>query len=264
MRSFSGKVVWLTGASSGIGEALAYELARRGARLVLSARRLDALEAVRSRCERPDAHLALALDMTAGETFAARVARVHAHFGRVDMLINNAGITQRSLVEETDVAVDRRLFETDYFGPVALIKHVLPQMLARGEGHLVAVASLAGLVATPYRSSYSAAKAALIAFHDALRAETASRGLRVTVLCPGFVKTQIADSALTGSGRESAGRHPQPAGIMSAERFARRAADALARDEQLSVIAGREGLVWWLSRLSPKLVHVAMARARVL
>lgn len=264
MRSFSEKVVWLTGASSGIGEALAYELARRGARLVLSSRRLDRLEAVRSRCERPDAHLVVALDITAGETFAECLARVHAHFGHIDMLINNAGVSQRSLVEETDVAVDRCLFETDYLGPVGLIKHVLPKMLARGEGHIAAVASVAGLVATPYRSSYSAAKAALIAFHDALRAETASRGLHVTVLCPGFVKTQIADSALTGNGRESAGGHPQRPGIMSAEHFAYRAADALEAQERLAVIAGREGLVWWLSRLSPTLANLAVARARVL
>lgn len=263
MQSFLGKTVWLTGASSGIGEALAYELASRGARLVLSARRLPRLQAVQARCERPERHLVLAFDMTHGPALGVQVERVRAHAGNIDMLINNAGVSQRSLVEDTDLGVDRSLFETDYFGPVSLVKHVLPHMLTRGEGHVVAVASLAGLVATPYRSSYSAAKAALIAFHDALRAETAKRGIVVTVLCPGFVKTEIAESALTGNGSQSAGKHPQQAGVMSAALFARRAVDALEREQSLAVIGGRESLVWWLARLSPKLANLAVARARV-
>lgn len=263
MTDFAGHVVWITGASSGIGEALAYELAKQGANLVLSARRRDALEAVRVRCARPDAHCVLPFDITHVDAHAALVEQVLAQFGHIDMLINNAGVSQRSLARETALSVDRQIFETDYFAPVALLKAVLPHMLARGRGHLVAISSIVGLVATPYRSSYSAAKAAILAFHDALRAETAAAGLQVSVVCPGFVATRIADAALVGDGSESAGRHPLPSSAMTAEVFARKAVQALASGRGLIVIAGKERVVWWMSRVSPWLASKVMQRVRV-
>lgn len=263
MREFTDRVVWITGASSGIGEALAYELAARGAKLVLSARRQGKLEVVRSRCARPELHLVLPLDLTEPESFSKQLEQILAQRGRVDMLINNAGVSQRALALETLPSVDRKIFETDYFGPVALIKAVLPHMLERREGHLVAISSVAGLVATPYRSSYSAAKAALTAFHDSLRAEVHERGIAVSVLCPGFVATNLADVALVGDGSESAGRHPLPDYAMAPETFARKAADALCREQELAVLAGRERLLWWLKRLSPKAAGLAMRRVKV-
>jgi len=263
MKDYAEQVVWITGASSGIGEALAYELARKGASLVLSGRRVAALEAVRARCERPEAHWTLPFDMTDIDSLPERVAEVLARSGRIDMLINNAGVSQRSLVQDTQLSVDRQIFEADYFGPVALLKAVLPHMLANKSGHLVAVSSLAGLVATPYRSAYSSAKAALIAFHDALRAETADKGIKVTVLCPGFVATNIADSALVGDGSASAGRHPLPKSAMSPDTFARKAVEGLQSDRGLVVVAGRERLLWWLARVSPRAASLALKRVRV-
>jgi short-subunit dehydrogenase len=193
-------------------------------------------------------------------THVDHVLRVH---GKVDLLINNAGVSQRSLVQETALHVDRQLFETDYFAPVALVKAVLPHMLARGRGHLVVVSSVAGLVATPMRSSYSAAKAGIIAFHDALRAETAEAGLVVSVLCPGFVKTNIGNAALTGDGSTSDGRHPVPDSAMSAETFARKAVAALGAQQELIVIAGKERLLWWLSRVSPWLASRLLLKVKV-
>jgi len=263
MKEFAGKVVWITGASSGIGEALAYELARQGARLVLSARRQDALEAVRARCERADEHRVLPFDITYIDNHPALVAEVLAQHGSIDMLINNAGVSQRSLVQDTALSVDRQIFETDYFAPVALLKAVLPHMLARKSGHLVAISSIAGLVATPYRSSYSAAKAAILAFHDALRAETRAAGLKVSVICPGFVATAIADAALVGDGSASAGRHPLPKSAMSAEAFAQKAVLGLCAEQELIVVAGRERMLWWLSRVSPRATALALSRVKV-
>lgn len=261
--SFAGKVVWITGASSGIGEALAYRLARDGANLVLSARRVERLEAVRAGCERPGSHLVLPFDITDIEQLDSLLARVIDRFGRIDMLINNAGVSQRALVRETALAVDRRLFETDYFAPIALVKAVLPRMLAQRSGHIVAVSSVAGLVATPYRSSYSAAKAALLAFHDALRAETRSAGIAVSVVCPGFVATEIADSALLGDGRASAGRHPQPKRAMTPAQFAERAVRGLRLRKELIVVAGYERALWWIARASPRLASKIVARVKV-
>jgi dehydrogenase/reductase SDR family member 7B len=265
MKDFAGKVVWITGASSGIGEALAYELARQGARLVLSARRQARLEAVRSRCANPEQHRVLSFDMTDVGSHAAQVERVLGELGCIDVLINNAGVSQRALAKETALEVDRRLFEVDYFGPLSLIKLVLPHMLARKSGSIVAVSSVAGLVATPYRSSYAAAKAALLAFHDSLRAETAGDGLQVSVLCPGFVATEIAESALVGDGSASAGRHTVPKGALSAEAFARKAVARLRAGEGLIVIGGaKEKAAWWLARFSPALTAKVMTRAKVI
>jgi dehydrogenase/reductase SDR family protein 7B len=136
-------------------------------------------------------------------------------------------------------------------------------MLERGSGHLVAVSSVAGLVATPYRSSYSAAKAAILAFHDSLRAENHGAGLKISVVCPGFVRSNVANAAFTGDGSAAAGRFPQNEAAMPAAEFARRMANALEREQQLIVIAGKEALVWWINRISPSLAAQVMRRVKV-
>ncbi|MFN3586221.1 MAG: SDR family NAD(P)-dependent oxidoreductase, partial [Moraxellaceae bacterium] len=184
MGRYQDKVVWITGASSGIGEALAREFAAAGARLVLSARRETELERVRASCARPEAHIVLPLDMTESAVLPVHVNTVLERCGHIDVLVNNAGISQRSLVKDTTLDVDRRIMEVDFFGPVALMKAVLPHMLARRSGQLVAVSSVVGLVATPWRSAYAAAKHAIVGFCDALRAEVHDDGVQVAVLFP--------------------------------------------------------------------------------
>lgn len=263
MGSFQNKVVWITGASSGIGEAMAYELARRGARLILSARRADVLEAVKSRCERPDQHWVLPMDMTQQGRFRELTETVLSTCGRIDMLVNNAGVSQRALVKDTSIEVDRQIMELDFFGPVALTKVVLPHMLARNSGHLVAVSSVVGLVATPYRSAYASAKHAIIGFHDALRAEVHAAGLKVSVLCPGFVRTNVSLSALTADGTPHGKIDEQQNTAMSADVFARKAVDALARGEGRIVIAGKERLAVYLGRLSPALLERLVRKVSV-
>lgn len=257
------KVVWITGASSGIGEALAKVFAQQGAHVVLSARRADVLEKVRQECAQPERHWVLPLDMTECETFPAQVQRVLEKFGHVDVLINNAGISQRSLIKDTTLAVDRQVMELDFFGPVALTKAVLPHMLERGQGQLVAVSSVVGLVATPLRSAYAAAKHAIIGFYDALRAEVHDNGLQVSVLIPGFVRTNVSLSAVTGDGSRHGIVDAQQETAMPASVFAERAVAALAKGDERIIIAGKEKAAIWLGRLSPSLLSKVIRRVNV-
>jgi short-subunit dehydrogenase len=255
MKHYQDKVVWITGATSGIGEALAYEFARQGARLVLSARRADVLESVRQRCERPEAHLVLPLDMSDSASLPAKVDEVLAACTHIDLLINNAGISQRSLVKDTTLDVDRRIMEVDYFGPVALTKAVLPHMLARGQGQLAVVSSVAGLVATPYRSAYAAAKHAVAGFFNALRAEVHDAGVQVAVIYPGFVRTNITLHALEGDGSAHGVLDQKLKDGMPADVFASKVVSALGKGEGHIVVAGsQEQFAVYLGRVSPGLL----------
>lgn len=196
--SFAGKVVWITGASAGIGAALATAFARGGARLVLSGRRMEALAAVAGRCQTEA--LLLPFEATDFEILPELVAEAQSKTGGIDILVNNAGISQRSLALDTDFQVYRTLMEVDFFAPLRLTQLVLPAMVARRAGTIVNNASVAGKVGSPLRTGYCAAKHALVGYSDALRAETAQYGVAVHVLTPGFVATGIADNALTGDG----------------------------------------------------------------
>lgn len=246
-------MVWVTGASSGIGEALAEGLARRGASVVLSARRGEVLRTVQARCPRSDEHLALPLDLADTASIPAAVAQVLERFGRIDILINNAGLTQRSLAIETSLEVDRRIMDVNYFGPVALTKAVLPAMLARGSGQIVVVSSLLGKFGIGHRSAYAASKHAVQGFFDSLRAEVHDRGVRITIACPGAVRTSASLNALAGDGT--------PYGKMDAflERgltptdCAERILHAVERQRYEVYPAKLERLALLLSRFSPGL-----------
>ena len=248
MAYFSGKIVWITGASSGIGEALAYELARQGAQLVLSARRQEQLDAVRDRCQDPSRHLVLPLDLTATDTLATATQQVLEHFGRIDILINNGGISQRGTAVETELEVDRRIMEVNYMGTVALTKAVLPSMLQRHAGQIVVISSLMGKLGTPLRSAYAASKHALQGFFDCLRAEVHDQGVHVCVISPGYVNTEITKNALTADGSTYGMHGDGQSKAMSAARFAERCADAIADDVNAKMIGGPEV---WAARLQP-------------
>lgn len=248
MGHFSGKVVWITGASAGIGEALAYELARRGASLVLSARREPLLEQVRERCERAQDHMVLPLDLSAAATLAEANSSVLERFGHIDILINNSGISQRGTVVETELEVDRRIMEVNYIGTVALTKAVLPSMLARRHGQIVVISSLMGKIGTPLRSAYAASKHALQGFFDCLRAEVHDQGVHVCVISPGYVHTEITKNALTADGSVYDQLGDAQSKAMSPDQFANRCADAIARRVNNKMIGGPEV---WAARLAP-------------
>ena len=202
MSRLSGKVIWITGASSGIGEALAYQLAKANVKLILSARRKEALETVKSNCiKSAQANIrTLPLDLSQPHTLHDITNDAIKHFGHIDILINNAGLGQRSLILDTVLEVDRQLMEVNYFGTISITKYLLPHFIQRQQGYYVTISSLAGKVGTPYRSGYAAAKHALHGFFDSLRAEHWKDHIRVTMICPGFILTQLSAKALTGQG----------------------------------------------------------------
>lgn len=245
------QVIWVTGASSGIGEALCHALSAKGARLVLSARNTEQLDAVRQACTHPGRHLVLPLDLTQPDSFSEATNQVLQHFGRIDGLINNGGISQRSLATDTALDVDRRIMEVNYFGAIGLTKVVLPHMLERGTGLLVAMSSVAGHVATPLRSTYAASKHALRAFFDALRAEVAETKIHVLVACPGYILTKISYNALTGDGTPQNTLDQAQAEGLSAEACAQAIVEAIERDKAEVLIGGKETLAVYLKRFVP-------------
>lgn len=195
--SFSGQAAWITGASSGIGAALARALSRQGARLVLSGRNVAALEAVAADCGE---NLLLPFETTDRSAIAPAVEQAVQWSGGIDVLVNNAGISQRSLAVDTAMAVYERIIDVDLLAPIALTQAVLPGMATRGSGRIAMISSVAGKVGVPLRTAYSAAKFGLAGYADALRAEVAQLGLEVHVIYPGSIRTDVSRNALTSDG----------------------------------------------------------------
>lgn len=256
------QVVWITGASSGIGEQMALQAARQGARVVLTARRVAELERVRAACPDPSRIAVLPLDLTDMDAVQA-AEQAAAFFGPVQVLVNNAGISQRSRVLDTSMEVYRRLFEVDFFACVALTKAVLPGMVARGSGRIVVISSVVGYVGAPLRSGYCAAKHALHGFYDALRAELWREGIRVTLVCPGFIRTQVSVNAITGDGGRHGRMDPSTDRGMSPEKCAQQAWRAVARGRDEVLVGAGEAMLVRLKRFLPGVARFAIGRARV-
>lgn len=268
MNRFTDKVIWITGASSGIGEALAKAFAAEGAKLVLSARRTAELERVRDAIGGPDAPVSprvalVPMDVADLDAVPGKAREALAAFGRIDMVVNNAGISQRSLAKDTTLDVDLRLMQVNYFGTVAVTKAVLPHMMARGTGHLVAVSSLVGKFGTPWRSAYAASKHALHGFFDSLRAELADTAIQVTLICPGFIRTDVSVNALTGDGTPLGTMDRAQAEGLDPDIAARRMLDGLARGDLEIYVGGRETRGVLIKRLFPNLFARWIAKARV-
>lgn len=237
MSSLAGTTIWITGASAGIGKGLALAAAAQGARLVLSGRNRAALAEVAADCP---GSIVEAFESTDLAALPAIVDRVQSATGGIDWLVNNAGISQRSLALDTDFSVYRTLMEVDFFAPLRLTQLVLPAMVARGTGRIVNNASVAGKVGSPLRTGYCAAKHALVGWSDALRAEIAQYGVKVHVLTPGFVATGIGANALTGDGsQKGAGDDPVDGGISIAEAAVQILAGIAADRPEIPV--GRDG-----------------------
>lgn len=253
MSYFKDKVVWITGASSGIGEALALALSREGATLILSARSADKLERVRERCEGSNRHEVLPLDLSDTASLGKKAVEASGFYGRIDVLINNGGVSQRSLALDTAIDVDRRLMETNYLGPVTLAKAVLPAMIERKEnGHIVVISSLTGKFGTPLRSGYAASKHALHGFFDALRAELWKEKIFVTVICPGYIRTQISINAMTGDGSAQGTMDKGQENGMTAEACAAKILRAVEAGKDEVLIGGMEKLGVYLKRFFPR------------
>ncbi len=201
MNAFQNQVVWITGASSGIGEALAYTFAKRGVKLILSARRKDELERVKQNCNLPeDSILVLPLDVSDSQQLAAASARVIQQFGGVDILLNNAGVSHWSKVNDLTLDVIRKIMEVNFLGGAALTKAVLPQMLEKKRGHIVVISSVLGKMPVRKQAAYVASKHALQGFYDTLRLEVTADGVHVMLVCPGFVRTNVARNSFNKEG----------------------------------------------------------------
>lgn len=253
--SFSTSVVWITGASSGIGEAVALALAKQGARLILSARQADELQRVATQTGLTASDvLVLPMDMTDTARLPAHVETVRQRFGRIDYVFQNAGISQRGTVTDTDLSVYERLMAVNFHGAVALTKAVLPLMTQQGSGHFVVTSSVAGKIGTKQRSGYCASKHALHGFFDALRAETADAGLRVTLVCPGYIQTSISLHALGPGGQVHGKMDDNQAKGMTAHEFARQLLRAVLQRKEEVYIGGSETYGIYLKRFLPGLL----------
>lgn len=260
--SLRGKTIWITGASAGIGEALALELSRReGVTLLLSARRREELDRVRARCARPDRVHVLPVDVAETEGAEKNVAAAIALAGPIDVMVHNAGVGQRSLAKDTPLAADRRVMEINYFGVVALTKALLPSMIERKRGHFVVVSSVTGYVGTPYRTTYAASKHALHGFFEGLRAEVRPSGIAVTMICPGFVRTEIAKKAIAVAGGNAAD-HTAVEGGIAPEDCARSIARAMEREAREAYVGRAEVAGIYLRRYAPGLLAWALARVK--
>jgi short-subunit dehydrogenase len=262
MTQLADKVIWITGASSGIGEALAIDASLRGAKLVLTARRAAELERVRGRCADPQKVAVLALDLTDFDPVAA-TQKASSFFGPVDVLVNNAGWSQRGLVVDTDMDVYRKLLELDFFTPVALTKAVLPGMRSRGAGHIVMIGSVVSKIGTPLRSGYAAAKHALDGFTEAARAELWRENIHFTFIMPGFVRTQVSVNALNASGGAHGKMDNATDKGMPPERCAERIWNAVERNRDEALITRFEGIAVYVKRFLPALYNLAVKRANV-
>ncbi|MGM0524721.1 MAG: SDR family oxidoreductase [Pseudomonadota bacterium] len=260
MTAIKDKTIWLTGASSGIGLALAQQLADRGAQLILTSRRPAQLEELRQSLANPESHQVLALDLSNPEQAKADAENALAE-QTIDVLINNAGISQRSKALETDLAVYRKLMEIDYFGVVALNQVALPQMVKRQQGHIVTVASVAGKVGSKLRSGYSGAKFAVLGYMDCLRAEMAEHNVQVTSILPGFVNTQIAINALQADGNQQGHNDPEIESGISASDCAKGIINAIEGNKAEAIIGkGLSALAPTLKRFFPALVRRISAK----
>ena len=261
---FDNKVIWITGASSGIGEALAYALAKQKTTLILSSRKLEALEKVREICLQDNKEVYIeVLDLEKHDSLQGVADKVIERHGRIDILVNNGGISQRSLTKDTVFEVDKRLMDINYLGTVALTKAVLPTFLKQQSGQIVTVTSLTGRFGTPYRSAYAASKHALHGFFDSLRAELVNDNIDICIVCPGFIKTQVSVNAFVGDGSALNSMGERQANGMDVKVFAGRMMRAMQKRKKEVYIGKQEVVMIYIKRWMPWLYYRMIAKVAV-
>ncbi len=248
---FKGKTVWITGASSGIGEALSYEFAKRKAHLIISARRADRLDLVKAICEKMTDVSVIQMDITNEESIR-RAVEESEKSDRLDLLIHNAGVAQKGLVNENHMDTERQVMETNYFGTVALTKAVIPRFAGQKYGWYAVVTSIAGIIGVPGRSIYSASKHALHGFFESLRAEVFPSNIKVSIIMPGFIATQITLKELRGDGSAYGKMEKSHQLGMKPHICARKIIRGLERRKKNIVVGGFEITGVYMQRFLPR------------
>lgn len=255
-KSFLGKVVWITGASSGIGEQLCHKFAQASAHLIISARSEKNLEKVKLALSDYGVPVAiLSFDLEALNTLPGRVREAIAFYGRVDILVNNAGIALKDWVTATKLEIDQKVMNINYFGPITLTKALLPHLLERNSGQLVVISSLSGKYGVPKISSYAASKHALHGFFETLRSEIANTEVCITIIIPGIIQTAITAHALTGDGGSFGKVDKTFQKAYPADKAARDIVRAVRKKQEEVFVGGTEGITLLLNRLSPWLLR---------
>lgn len=253
---FNDKVIWITGASSGIGEALVFALAKQGAKIILSARVQNKLQAVADKANLDqENYLIIPFDLADTRQAETYVQQILQKFGRIDILINNGGMSQRGEAIATSNTIERNIFEINYFSQVALAKAVLPAMIKQQSGQITVVSSIAGKFGFYLRSSYSAAKHALHGYFESLRLEVEKNNIKVLLVCPGKIQTNISNNAILANGNKHAKMDESHIDAMTAEACADKILSAIEKNRQEVFIGRKEILTVYLKRFSPKLLY---------
>jgi short-subunit dehydrogenase len=261
--SFKNKVIWITGASSGLGEAMARAFYTEGARLILSSRREEVLNELKEELGGVDVHV-LPLDLTDTDSHPELAAKAHALYGRIDILVNNGGVSQRSSAFDTTLDTVRKMMEINFFGTVSLTKALLPYLIEQDEAHIVVTSSVMGKYTIKTRSTYSASKFALHGYFDSLRLEQHENNIHVTLVCPGFVNTNITRNAMLGDGSafNKGGEFHEKA--MTADEFAQKLLPAIEKKKREVHIAGfKESFGLFMKRFFPGLLHRILLKSDV-
>jgi dehydrogenase/reductase SDR family member 7B len=261
-KTFEGKITWITGGSSGIGEALVKEFAARGAVVIASSNDPAGLERVKMECNsNSDKIHCVPFDLSDTSTIENIVNQQISLVGRIDYLINIGGISQRARIEETPLWLDRKIFEINYFGTIALTKAILPYMIKQKSGHILATSSISGRFGFPLRSAYSASKQALHGFIETLYLENKANKIRASVIIPGRVRTAISLHALTSDGKEhgklddglAKGIKPEKAAEQIIRGIKRNKREILVGSTELIMLHIRRYMPWLFFRIADKI-----------
>jgi short-subunit dehydrogenase len=254
--NLDGKTVWITGASSGIGEQLVYACARRGAKLIISSNQEQQLKTVQSNCEKMGSScFVIPFDLSVAEQVNSAGLAVINKFKTIDILINNGGISQRASVLETSVETIRKIMEINFMSAVILSKLLLPQMIENGGGVIAATSSITGKFGFPLRSAYAASKHAVLGFFETLRLENKANNIQVTVAIPGRVQTDISVNAVTGKGAVYGKMDDGQSGGISAEACAEQYIKAIEKNKKEVLIGGKELMMVHIKRFFPALFN---------
>ena len=253
---FKNKVVWITGASSGIGAELAKQLAHQKALLILTARNMEALVKVQKVCLEYTTFCKIVVaDLSENAGAENATAAAIQHFGKIDIVFLNAGVTQRSLAFETEIKVYRSLMEINFFAPLIISQKLFPFFILQGSGHIVAISSVAGLMGFPYRSGYAAAKHALMGYFETLQTENAVKGLRYTIVSPGRINTAISKAALTKDGTPHLKIDEGQLNGIPVHTCVKKILEAVQNNKKHIIIARGEYFLWLIKWFIPSLFY---------